>query len=106
MIYALQHIVKHRDPAADWIMIVDDDVYVNMERITRLLGAMNESAFFYGFDGGPWGQCLELGQEWLPSDWKQHEPFVRRPPKLERFLFPVWAVNGGAGHVSAQVVPL
>jgi hypothetical protein len=112
LLYALRHIAQ-RTMLPEWTIIVDDDTYYNMERLARFLGALDHSLPIYAFEGGEWGNCVEVEAHiWLPNDWRSHQPFramsssgadeKKKKKLLDKFLFPVWAVNGGAGHILSR----
>jgi hypothetical protein len=102
LLFAVQHVAK-LNRTDSWTHFIDDDAYVNMGRLTRLLGAIDETWPFYGGAVGE-GECLDV-KEYVPNGYEAFFPgWTERLTDKNTSASPLIAtqVMGGPGHVFSR----
>ena len=96
-LYALKFALK-LNTSAEWIMIVDDDSFVNTNRASKVLGAIDSSKIVYA---GDVHGCNHKSEAMAPKNFKKYVPeFVGEDGKKRE----IYQVQGGAGHALSRCV--
>jgi hypothetical protein len=102
LLFAVQHIVS-LNRTDSWTHFIDDDAYVHMGRLTRLMGAIDETWPFYGGAVGE-GECTDV-RAYVPNGYEAFFPGWTNRTKTEATAeFPLIAVQvmGGPGHLFSR----